>query len=263
MTKRSKITLFSLLALVLASGLILTGCPDPNKDNDTTNSGSGTNGGGGITPPTTVTLTAGSPGTAGDRKITDLPNGKMYLVKKPNGKWAKVTAGGLLGDELAELSITGIGVIGNLDGTEITGLTNGATYDVYQLITQVNANNTIGNSKTVDTKARNAMITFQSLNTSTATGVISDAGTTAVKTTLIFLMDDANGVKTGGGLPRGAVSSQVINQGSGSDYKKYTISTATAGTAMLEAVTTGDKYFIVSNINEATRITSIAVAAGD
>ena len=35
MTKRSKITLFGLLALIAAFGLILTGCPDPNSETKT------------------------------------------------------------------------------------------------------------------------------------------------------------------------------------------------------------------------------------
>ncbi len=90
-------------------------------------------------PPAVLTLTAGSHGTAGNAKITGLTAGKKYIVKAAGGNWDKVDAGGKpvsLDKSGSDDTSMHKAVINTeaLTGTEITGLTNGKAYSVYEVI---------------------------------------------------------------------------------------------------------------------------------
>ncbi|MDN4091726.1 hypothetical protein QYF48_02660, partial [Brevibacillus agri] len=81
------------------------------------------------TAPTEVILAEGSLGTAGDGVITGLASGKKYKVTVGTGATAAVKyvkADGTLSDQAADAAA--------LVGTEITGLTNGETYKVEEII---------------------------------------------------------------------------------------------------------------------------------
>ena len=77
--------------------------------------------GGGAPTPTAVVLADGSLGTAGDQKISGLTSGTKYVVTS-GGKSYGVQANGTLGAENSAAEA--------LNGTEVTGLTNGTIYSV-------------------------------------------------------------------------------------------------------------------------------------
>ncbi len=91
-------------------------------------------------PVNSITLTAGSHGTAGNTKVTGLTAGKKYVIKADGANWKKVIANGTAADSSVPDS-TDAGLLKAaqesiaLDGvTEITGLTNGTTYTVYEVL---------------------------------------------------------------------------------------------------------------------------------
>jgi hypothetical protein len=123
------------------------------------------------TPPTSVYLSAGSWGTAGDGTITGLPNNTQYVVMA-GGKLYPVLANGTLGAE--------DGKSFNLTGTEITGLTNGTTYNVYKNVYSAN-----GGTTELDEDEFNTLVYIGNLNNSQ--GYTIKAGSTAPVAKLVIV----------------------------------------------------------------------------
>jgi len=88
-----------------------------------------------------IKLAAGSHGTAGYAKVTGLTAGKKYVIKADGANWQKVIANGTAADSSVPAATdAGLLIAAQqsvaLDAgvTEITGLTDGTTYSVYEVL---------------------------------------------------------------------------------------------------------------------------------
>jgi hypothetical protein len=183
------------------------------------------------TPATSVYLSAGSWGTAGDGTITDLTTNQLYIVMA-GGKLYPVLADGTLGTEDSKFA--------NLIGTAITGLTNGTTYNVYK---NVYASN--GGTKELDADEFNTLVSIGS--PSNGDSFTIKAGLTAPAAKLVIVAMEDNGLAAATGE---VIGSQKLN---GTTFD-YTFDNTVADGARFRKITAGDIYFTI-DLNDLTGTT--------
>jgi hypothetical protein len=170
--------------------------------------------------PAAVVLAAGSYGSAGDGTITGLTAGGVYVVITTEGEILGVTADGTLGasiDDAAELTVTAI-----------TGLTNGTTYDVYEVVTGA-----AGGTTTLDGTTYNTVVDIHERTNSQTHTVEADSAKPAAKYVVIYVGQALEAVAAGD------VSDSLALEGDSLDYAFG--STAADGAKFL-AVTAGDEW---------------------
>ena len=253
MTKRSKITLFGLLALIAAFGLILTGCPDAA-------------GSGGTPDPetiySTVQMAKGTHGHAADGKIIGLEEGAAYVVRT-GGKWYGVDEDGKLLDAKTTptdaIATDGYAALGASANGEITGLSNKETYSVYldASATAAATSEDIGRSGDVDTEGLNAIVSIDGLANGNVVNIVS---ANRFGGSLVVLIDqDDNGAKED--VAAGTLNEHTRIKGkTAANGFTYSFS-GLAGSAKLEKVTAGDLYFELSNISSDFLATITATTA--
>ena len=243
MTKRSKTTLFGLLALIAAFGLILTGCPDA--------AGSSSTEPGTTTVYEAVYLTPGSHGWAANEKIIGVVPGTKYVLRTGDS-WYGVKADGTLAAvktnpvEAADLAAPLTVAAPSVSAVkEITGLTNGKTYSVYLL--EAVARTAGGTAAIVgtDTVGKHTIVNV-SLIQPTYTITIATATGNAVGSSLVLLTDPDGLLNDNGG----AVANYTRVKGTSGTGLTYQFS-AVGGSAELKAVTAGDKYLVLDNMDDA------------
>ena len=245
MTKRSKITLLSLLALIAAFGLILTGCPDAA--------------GGDSTPPDPkVKLETGSQGTAGNKEITGLTPGAQYLVKTGN-QWYAVTDEGKLSDDPITLDSATAAAIDPLDATQgsevrkITGLVNNTTYSVYLYLGAGSSGNDVPSD--LDNGGKNAVVDISTLVSANDTFDVAATAGGANKPTLVFILSSA--VTAASAYDEAETLADQSDISDGTVFLSFT--TATADGAKVQAKK-DDAFITLSNVG-ATTATTITVTA--
>ena len=246
MTKRSKTTLFGLLALIAAFGLILTGCPDAAGSETTKDP---------VPTPTDVRLTPGSHGFAYEDTIIGLVPGKQYVVRE-GAKWYAVKANGTLATTTYN---TPVAALGDTDAAAlavaiadppapavkaIQGLTKGTSYSVYAVYaTAIVAGDPINAAVT---GSKHTIVTLAS---ALATGdvVTIAADLNRVDSSLVVLTASTS-VGAIAIEPAGAVTdyTRIKGKTSGLTYQFSEV----AGSADLQAVAVDDKYFVLDNIDE-------------
>ena len=163
--KKNHGVLFGLAVIAIAAITLFAGCSNGSTDD----------------APTAVVLAAGSQGTAGDKKITVAVAGS-YVVKTGDVWYKIVDSEGTLTLDPADDVNAAAAATAELDANaEITGLTNGVTYDVYLYKTS-------GSAIIADaayTGGKNTIIAETGDN-----GVTVQAGA-ADGNTIIFILDSA------------------------------------------------------------------------
>ena len=248
MTKRSKITLFGLLALIAAFGLVLTGCPDPNVEEQE------------VPVYKTVLLKEGSHGFPADNAIIALTDGSEYVVRTTAGWHGVDQDGKLLSAETNLLdAIDPAGDHAPLAGTStIMGVKNGTDYSVFKVVAAASDANA-----TIDATATGGLNTIYDasvLATADRTITIS-AGVGGMRglSSLVILT-----LPTDSQLPENAgevsVHTRIKGTTAGSGRTYSFAAPPTGGSAKLEAVKNGAKYFVLNDINAlfGTTITSAA-----
>ena len=252
MTKRSKTTLFGLLALIAAFGLILTGCPDAAGGTPEP-----------VPTPTDVRLTAGSHGFPYEDTIIGLEEGVKYVVRVDN-LWYGVKANGTLltGESDPKTAIgTTDAVVLSAGVDKITGLTKGKTYSVYvdKTATAVAGSTSIVPSGTgTVTGGKNTIVSLAGIAAAAVVTIAPGAGRAGSS---LVVLTDANSDAAGqADEPAGAVTSYTRIKGKTTAAVSTYQFSVTAGKANLEAVKAGAKYFVIKDINAAFNATITAVA---
>ena len=171
MKKRSKVLLFALLALIAASGLILTGCSNGSTE----------------TVYADVRLTPGSHGFANGGTVIGLATGSQYVVRSGNS-WSATKADGSLADAKptpGEALLADAVAVLNTGITTITGLSKGTSYTVY-LVGEASGNNSLAFTATL-TGGRNLLVDASAIATDTYTITIA-AGTSTVGGSVVVLL---------------------------------------------------------------------------
>ncbi|GHU28354.1 hypothetical protein FACS1894164_20720 [Spirochaetia bacterium] len=186
-----------------------------------------------VTPPvpTVVTLATDSQGTAGNASITGLTATKKYVVKV-DSEWREVVAAGTLGADTTLDAAIGAAVALNVGTTSITGLTNGTTYDVYEVVAAA-VDSTSG--------TKNVIVDVTGNGYNTAANVVT-AGYTGTKI-LVYV----GGAITSATVTGVTVADQVIAVGSGT----FTISNTIDDGAKITAAQS-DLFATVSDITPTT-----------
>ncbi|MDR0600394.1 MAG: hypothetical protein LBG84_10005 [Treponema sp.] len=233
---KSRLFTFAVLALTLVLGWNLVSCGDSDSGDPTS-----------PPPPTKVILGAGSPGTAGDKTITDLTSGKTYAVLT-GGKWYGVKADKTLGDTGGKDSPDLIADAAPLSAgsSAIIGLSNGVTYFVYEVKTvaasyAVPYNTLYG--PLVDNTEAHAFTAAANVKTGTSLVIITPQNVTASSPATILT--------TSGGVV--IANDQYIQVASGTNAY-YLLSNVTAGGAKISG-TSGKKFFSITGITAATTVT--------
>jgi hypothetical protein len=232
------IRILTLLAAVLAVLFLATACPT-GSDGD------------GTPPappaPAKVVLAAGSWGTAGNRTITGLTDGDTYVVVTGDVILG-VKDDGTLGADMTEAAALN-------SVTAITGLTNGVTYDVYEVVTG-------GNSATTSLEDTdyNTVVDISALTDGQSHTI--EAGTTkpAAKYVIAYVNQPMEMVS-------GAVIGSQELEGDDGDGATldYSFGTTTADGAKFLSITAGDKYITLdlSDLTNDSFTTVIAASTAD
>jgi hypothetical protein len=171
---------------------------------------------------TKVTLAAGSWGTAGNGKITGLTPGGVYIVVTGGTQYG-VKADGTLGTPLE---------IGPLTGNEITGLTNGKSYDVYKPVVGMD-----GGSLDLDRTSYNTIVVL-ALNDSEDYTINATEATPAKTIIVSFTLTEA--------IVEAEIAAQEL-EGTFFDYV-FGSTTPSSGVKILAAAI-DDEFFILDLTN--------------
>jgi hypothetical protein len=198
--------------------------------------------------PTVVVIAAGSYGTAGDTAITDLTDSATYVVST-GGEYFGVAADGSLGSgtTLADA----IGEAAALSGyTEIIGLTNGTTYNVYKVVV-----GSTGASANLDEDAYNTVIDISALTDGNTYIVNADGTQPAAKSVIVYVGQALEA------LSGDTIATQEF-EGSSLDY---TLGTTTADGVTFGTLSGGEEEIIfdLSSITGYTFTTTITVKTAD
>ena len=198
MTKRSKTTLFGLLALIAAFGLILTGCPDAAGSETTKDP---------VPTPTDVRLTPGSHGFAYEDTVIGLAAGSKYVVRSGDS-WYVTKANGTLAGPFN----TPVAALADPDAATlavaiieppspavkaITGLAKGTSYSVFLVqATPVGNNDVVINAAL--TGGRNFLV--DATGQATTKKITFGTGASAVGGSVVVLLKAAGAAveETGG-----------------------------------------------------------------
>jgi hypothetical protein len=191
--------------------------------------------------PTSVVLSAGSWGSAGNTTITGLTNSVKYVVR--SGSTIKgVKANGTLGTGLADAA--------DLTGTAITGLTNGTTYDVYKLVTGADS----GTTSLVDTEY-NTVVDISGLTNSQDHTIEAGASKPAAKYVVVYV-GQALEATTGAVIATQEIEGATLD---------YTFGSTTADGAEFLDIAAGDEWIVLdfSALTDDSFTTAIGVKTAD
>jgi hypothetical protein len=236
------IRILTLLAAVLAVLFLATACPT-DSDDDTPETPP--------TPtppaPTKVVLADGSWGTAGSGTITGLTDGATYVVVTGSDTLGVKADGTLGADNTEAAALSGV--------TAITGLTNGVSYDVYEMVTGANSGAT-----SLGEDDYNTIVDISALTNSETHTIAAGSEKPAAKVVIVYVSQALE-----------AASGAVINNqelegddGNGATLD-YTFGTTTADGAKFLSITAGDEYIILdlSELTDDSFTTTISVKTAD
>jgi hypothetical protein len=150
-------------------------------------------------------LASGSQGIAGDHKITVATGNKYVVYDETANKWYGVDDDGTLAGENATLVGSVFSASDSLTGTEIIGLTNGSTYNVFYYATGT-ASSTIDFTDSSSFNSKNGILNISGLGNSDEITLTKGPAGSAV----YVYTGDVN--KTGINVisPAGTIGSQVF-----------------------------------------------------
>jgi hypothetical protein len=226
-----KMRILTCVAAILAMLVLVVACPSDAGNDDPSDQPN---------PPTKVVLAAGSWGTAGNGTITGLTASKTYAV---------LTGGQILGVK-ADGTLGTMGDAATLSGTAITGLTNGTTYDVYELVTGTN-----GSTTQLDEDTLNTIVNISGL-TNTQTHIIAANATQPAAQYVIVYVGQALEAATGA-----VIASQEL-EGATLDYS---FGSTTDDNATFLTLVGGEEQITLdlSALTDASFTTTITVKTAD